>query len=176
MAGTTPAVTGVSSETTPWLRAGTLSAQLDENLVAPVAQRDPGLLGGEAHDDAVVVLKPEFAVREGGDGEIAVALDPCARELRDVAEFIDLARRLRRCNGADAVERADERERVAPAPEGEGSAADPRSGDEDLVMVTLPDGLAPRIRRVGTPEGGISQPASGRDLPERSPPRRLSSQ
>src|SRR6202034_362425 len=82
--------------------------------------------------DAVVVLKPKLAIGERRDGEIAVALNPCAGELRDIAELVDLARGLGRRNGAKAGERADQRERIGPAPEGEGSAPDPGPGDEEL--------------------------------------------
>ena len=140
-----------------------LLTHVDENLVAPIAQRDPGLLSVQAHDDAVVVLKPEFAVRERRDCKIAIALNPCAWKLRDVAELVDLARRLRRGQGADAIERADQRERIGPAPELRVPLPSPVPETKNWVIVTVPDGLRPRMSAaVGTPDGGISQPASGR--------------
>src|SRR5271163_4588249 len=107
-----------------------LLAQLDEDLVAPVAERDASLRGVEAHDDAITVFEPKLTVRQRRDGEIAVALNPGARELRGVAQFVDLARRLRRGQGAEAGERAEQRERIGPALKGQGSAPDPGSRDE----------------------------------------------
>ena len=67
-----------------------LLRQLDIELVAPLAEREPRLRGVEPHDHAVAVLEPDFAVRLGGDGETPRALNPRAGELGDVGELCRL--------------------------------------------------------------------------------------
>ena len=58
-------------------RAGRpLLRELDVELVTSLAEREPRLRGVQTHDDSVAVLEPDFAIRLGGDGEVACALDP----------------------------------------------------------------------------------------------------
>jgi hypothetical protein len=66
-------------------------AQLDEDLILAEAQRHAGLRSRQVHDDARLVLEPEIARLRGLEADRAGFLDPCAGELGDVVELVDVA-------------------------------------------------------------------------------------